>query len=186
MPRASTAQSENAEAQKAQVPGGVYAFAGYSFVETDYGIEGLDAYGTNGFHLELSRFFSPKFGVAAELSGLYGTTSSDSQGITDLSSNQYTFLVGPRLNSRSFWKFSFSSRALIGISSLELDADQSGGDEFQDGRESSFAIALGASIDLALTEQISLRLIQTNRFFTYFGDGLQSNNRYSTGIVVHF
>ena len=165
-------------------------FGGYSFIETDPGIDGLDSFGSNGVHVEVSRFFSQKFGVGLELSSHFGSTSMVAEGPHDLSSTQYSLLIGPRLNSLSFWRIRLSTRALFGFSTVDLDVEQA--DEMNsipaslEDTQTDFAIALGASIDVELSERISLRLIQSNRFFTFFGDGTQSNTRYSSGILVHF
>ena len=162
-------------------------FGGYSFIKTDPGIDGLDAVGAHGFHVEATRFFSPKFGVAAELSGHFGSDKQPLEGIEDLSSNQYSLLVGPRLKSRSFWRIQLSTRGMIGVSTIDIETD--GDDTINavgiDGTETNVAFALGVSVDLKLSEKVSIRLIQSNRFFTFFGNESQSHNRYSSGILIH-
>ena len=174
----------------AQALRSIDVFGGYSHIQVDPGIEGVESFGTNGFHVEATRFLTRKFGIAAELSGLYGSTATDLENIDEVTISQHGFLVGPRLNSLGFWRINLSTRALIGFSTLEVDAEVSSEDfpriNSVEGTETDVAIALGASIDLSLSERISLRLIQSNFFFTFFGDDSQTNNRYSTGLLVRF
>ena len=174
----------------AQTPGSIEVFGGYSYIQTDPGVEGVESFGTNGFHIEGTRFLTPKFGIAAEITGLYGSTSTDIEGVDEITVNQHGFLVGPRLNSLGFWRLSLSTRALIGFSTVNVEADISSEDFPRiasiEGIDTNLAIAFGASLDLMLSERISLRLIQSNYFFTFFRDDSQTNSRYSTGLVVHF
>ena len=174
----------------AQAPVNIDVFGGHSHIQTDPGVEGVESFGTNGFHLEVTRYLSPKFGIAAELTGLYGSTTTDIEGVGELSVNQHGFLVGPRLNSLGFWRINLSTRALIGFSTGNVEVDLSNEDfpiiDSIEGTETDLAIAFGASIDLTLSKRISLRLIQSNLFFTFFGDDSQTNSRYSTGLLVRF
>ena len=174
----------------AQAPVSMEVFGGYSYIQADPGVEGVESFGTNGFHLEGTRFLSSRFGIAAELSGHYGSTRTDDlEGVDEITLSQYGFLVGPRLNSLSFWRLNLNTRALVGFSTGNVEADLSREDfpiiDSLEGIETDLAIAFGASIDLTLSERISLRLIQSNLFFTFFGDDSQSNNRYSTGLLIH-
>ncbi len=174
----------------AQAPVRIDVFGGYSYIQADPGVEGVESFGTNGFHFEGTRFLSPKLGIAAELSGHYGSTSPDIENVDEITINQHGFLAGLRLNGLGFWKINVSTRALIGFSTLNLDADLSSENipvvVSVEGADTDVAISLGASIDLSLSERISLRLIQSNLFFTFFGDDSQTNKRYSTGLLVHF
>ena len=166
-------------------------FGGYTYMGSDLGIEGLDSFGLQGVHLEATRFFSPRLGVAAEFSAHFGSSSTELSGIDQLHVNQYSFLVGPRLMSRGFWRIQLSSRALLGITAVDIDTDSTeevmpAGAEQIARSESNFTIALGASLDLRLSERVSLRLIQSNQLFTFTGGDSFRNNRYSSGLLVRF
>ena len=166
-------------------------FGGYTYMGSDLGIEELDSFGLQGVHLEATRFFSEKLGVAAEFSAHFGSTSTELAGIDQLQVNQYSFLVGPRLMSRGFWRIQLSTRALLGITAVDIDTDPTEEEMPSDAvqiasSESNFTIALGASLDLRLSERVSLRLIQSNQLFTFTGGDSFRNNRYSSGLLVRF
>jgi len=166
-------------------------FGGYTYMGSDLGIEGLDSFGLQGVHFEATRFFSRKLGVAAEFSAHFGSTSTELTGIDQLQVNQYSFLVGPRLLSRGFWRIQLSTRALFGVTAVDIDTDlleeDLPTDEVQiESTETNFTIALGASLDLRLSERVSLRLIQSNQLFTFSGGDSNRNNRYSSGLLVRF
>ena len=164
---------------------GIELFWGYSFIKTDPGIEGLDAFGANGFHIEATRPLTRKLGIGAEVSGHFGSTSTDLEGLSQLSSSQVSVLVGPRMSGLQLWRFRLSSRAMIGLSSVTLqDDDGLQAIESLHSHQTDLAISLGASLDLQLNERLSIRLIQSNRFYTFFGDDSQKQNRYSSGIML--
>ena len=164
-------------------------FVGYTYINLDPGIEGVESLGANGLHLEATRYLTERFGIAAEISGHFGASSTDIEGIDEVSLNQYSLLLGPRFRRPLFWKIELSSRALIGVSTQNLSSTLSQENEItldRDGTETNLAIALGASLELRLNERVALRLIQSNRFYTFFGDDSQISNRYSSGILIRF
>ena len=63
----------------------IEVFGGFSNIKVDPGVEGVESFGTNGFHVEATRFLSRKLGIAAEFSGLYGSTTPDIEGVDELS-----------------------------------------------------------------------------------------------------
>lgn len=111
-------------------------------------------------------------GLAADLSGEYGTAAGVSTHIN-------TYLFGPQL--RLPGPVSPFAHVLVGI------ADQKFGSTFVlPSSRSSIAAAAGAGIDIHVAPFVSFRPIQLDYVVTRFGSGTQSQPRASAGLVLHF
>jgi hypothetical protein len=116
----------------------------------------------NGFELTGTYRFRVFLGIAADLSGHFGSalnhTSSDV--------HQYTGLVGPEVSLPS--RVSPFAHLLFG------------------GTHQTVATAVGAGIDLKLMPHLWFRPIQLDYLLTRLNNSTQNQPRLSAGLVLHF
>ena len=106
-------------------------------------------------------------GLAADLSGEYGTVAGASTHIN-------TYLFGPQV--RLPGPVSPFAHVLVGVAHESV-----GG-----ATDNAVAAAAGAGIDIHVAPFISFRPIQLDYIVTRFGSGTQSQPRASAGLVLHF
>lgn len=173
-------------------------FGGYSYLRSSG-----NSY--NGWEGQGTAFFTPNFGVTADVSGSYRNTSLDAFG-TGLSgsANQhlYNFLFGPTVAAR-FGNHSVFGHALFGAARSSLNAGVSipvvGGFSTGVNDATAFAMALGGGVDLGVSPHIAIRPAQVDYLYTRFNSvdavlgglststaGHQNSFRYSAGIVFRF
>jgi len=136
-------------------------FGGYSYLSFDTGAgfdDDIDDFFDNreGFHgIGLNGAFnlSKHFGIAADFS--YHRKTNDI-GFTDLKTNKYYFLFGPRFSARSDSVTGFA-HALVGGTRTTLTSE-----EFQGNLDSrtDFALGFGGGVDVKITDGIGLRIFQ--------------------------
>ena len=146
----------------------VQVFGGYSYTRFDSRSFGFsDSSGLNGYNFSPAFNLIRGFGVAAELSGQYGSKLN----FRDLA-------VGPQfLYPRG--KTLFFAHVLIGSarSFVRVGAGE---------RDTERAVALGGGMDLNLTSRFAVRVFQVDYLHTTLFDEKQNNLRFSTGIVYHW
>jgi outer membrane protein OmpA-like peptidoglycan-associated protein len=155
---------------------GMFDYVNYS---PGGGFNNFNSYGGSGsFTWNPSRWI----GITEELGGLNynrnvnGTSSHG--GVT-------TFLVGPRFNLRKFDYF-------IPYAEFLLGGAHAGPSMTGDASQSSFAMAAGGGVDIAITRNIVWRFAEIDYLMTNFtgtslgGNGRQDNLRLASGIVLRF
>ena len=153
-------------------------FFGYGLVRVEGGQANL-----NGWHASFASNLNDWFGVAAELSGQYGTqtlAAGASQVKTNVDFHSLGF--GPRLTYRKNERFSPFAHALFGVARGNWR-----GPAAVAGEESSFGSAIGGGIDTKLRKNLGIRIIQAEYVRTHFGETSAENNfRIATGLLFTF
>lgn len=131
----------------------------------------------NGWNLSFAGNFSSWFGVVADFGGHYGTPQFLG---TDVTTRVHSFLFGPRLSVRKHERITPFVHALFG--GAHWKATVAGVSDSDQG----FAMAFGGGIDVKLTEQVHVRIVQADYLRTNLFDEHQNNFRYSGGLVFRF
>jgi opacity protein-like surface antigen len=147
-------------------------FGGYSYFHTD---DGADLHGWNA---SVSGNLNSWFGLVADFSGHYDSTSSRSEltlpdfpefpfppvlTVFTAKTSIHTFLAGPRFSYRKTERITPFGHVLFGASrrhtESELTLDVLGRTSFSDNK-TSFAAALGGGLDVELGRNIALRVVK--------------------------
>jgi opacity protein-like surface antigen len=203
----------------------VQVFGGYSLLHLDTGgLNGttLDtalssvglgvAPNLNGWEIQIQYNVKPMFGIVADFGGNYGSLfTSPSGGFGLPSTNSYSFLFGPVVQSRA-GKLKPFAHALFGanrlndsqgpiavpVSNSSVVLGPTG-----NATDTAFSMALGGGVDYNLTSRFGLRLGQLDYLYTghnmntfantsfqvttFAGLAAHENNlRFSTGIIFRF
>ena len=163
-------------------------FAGYSFQRADV----REYYKTspiiytfrhhyenlNGWEAAVTENMNRWFGGTLELSGYYKTPQ-----FLNVSNREqmYTILYGPRFSYRKPYGTAFV-QGLLGAARTSVNVVPTG----PHANDSSFAFDMGGGLDLTLTSQAAVRLLQLDYLRTNAFSSGQNNYRLSAGIVLHF
>lgn len=170
----------------AQDPPKVEVFGGYSYFRA--GGEGEPGTNLNGWHASVAGNFNKVFGVAAEVSGHYGKEDVTVPGAPPVTVrgdfSAHTFLVGPRFSYRNNDRVTPFAHVLLG--GTRAKATGSVGSISASESDTAFTAAVGGGLDVKLTQNVALRLIQADYVLTRFANDSQSNARVSVGLVFRF
>lgn len=177
-------------------------FGGYSYFRADGGAN------LHGWNASVSGNLNSWFGLVADFSGHYDSSSSRSQlslpdfpgfpgipGSPSLSfavsseTSVHTFLAGPRFSYRKKERIAPFAHALFGASRRHAETEvifDSAGRTFFSSNNTSFAAALGGGLDIELSKNIALRVVQAEYVLTRSFGFSGNNTRVSTGIVFRF
>lgn len=192
---------------KAQETPTAEVYGGYSFLHAE---KGRDFHGWNGsVCVNLNKWF----GVVADASGHYDATSSSfvvtvpvTPGFpptpefpviafnTKTSTSIHTVMVGPRFSYRKTEKLTPFAHALFGVSRAHTRLRSVDGISetftFSD-NNTTFAMAIGAGLDVKISKLLALRVIQADYLYNQSGSGrLSSESRHNlragVGLVFRF
>ena len=163
-------------------------FAGYSFQRADV----REYYKTtpiiytfrqhyvnlNGWEAAVTENVNHWFGGTLELSGYYKTPQF--LGVSN-SERMYTILYGPRFSYRKPYGAAFV-QGLLGAAKTSVNVVPTG----PHANDYSFAMHIGGGVDLTLTNQAAVRLLQLDYLRTNALSSGQNNYQLSAGIVFHF
>ena len=178
-------------------------FGGYSFESINTGISSTNAGTTtslddrfklNGFNVSAASYFRKHFGIAGDFSAHFDNRNDTFGAIaTESKISLYNFTGGPQLKFESTSRLTPFVHALAGISRRNL-TETSGGADFFDDHNTSFAMNLGGGADYRLNSRFAWRLFQLDynpiflrsRTFnsTTFPSETLNGFRFSTGIVI--
>jgi hypothetical protein len=146
----------------------VQVFAGYSYTRFDSQSLGFSSQsGLNGYNFSPAFNLLHGFGVAAELSGQYGSTL-----------NLRDIAVGPQfLYPRG--KATLFGHVLVGDARTLVRVANTEGDTAR-------AVVLGGGVDLDISSRFALRVLQIDYMHTTLFNDKQNNLRFSTGLVYHW
>jgi hypothetical protein len=103
--------------------------------------------------------------------------------------NIHTILVGPRFSYRKKEKITPFGHALFGVSRTHIESQFSLRDSFEDSftvSDTTFAMAIGAGLDVKLSNSLALRVIQADYLYKRVGRDERNNLRAGVGIVFRF
>ena len=186
---------------------GAEVFGGYSFFRAD-GSSSIRVGGgenLNGWNASVCGNLNSWFGLAADFSGHYDSSSSTTElsppgvpGFPPLptfsttvksDTNIFTFLVGPRLSYRKNERITPFAHVLLGASRRHTDSEinSSGfGRVSFSANDTAFAAAVGGGLDVPLSKNFTLRVVQAEYVLTRSFGNNGNNARVSTGIVFRF
>jgi opacity protein-like surface antigen len=153
-------------------------FVGYSYLRTD--TTGL-GFSLNGWNGSVAGNFNRWFGLVADFSGHYISTSSELLGTSIRArANLHSFLFGPRFSYRTERVTPFA-HVLFGV--VRGRASGSFGGSISSDTDVVFGMAAGGGVDLKMNERVSIRALQFDYFLTRFAESNQHNLRFSSGFV---
>ncbi|GEM_PF-475552 len=168
----------SAQAQVDRAPG-YELFVGYSYLSLDQG-ESFDRQSLNGFNASITSNFNRYFGLVSDFGFHKGKIDAGENpvGITETDFKQFTYQFGPRVTMVRNKRSVLAVHALFGGARADTD--------FNNVNRTAFALDLGGSIDLRVTDKFSVRVAQPSLQLTRFNDESQKNFRYSAGVVFNF
>ena len=182
-------------------------FGGYSLFHADgssfFRLGGGE--NLNGWNASVCGNVNSWFGLAADFSGHYDSSSSTTElgspGVPGLpplptfsatvksDTNIFTFLVGPRFSYRKNERITPFAHVLFGASRRHADSEinsSSFGRMSFSANDTAFAAAVGGGLDVPLSKKLALRVVQAEYVLTRSFGNNANNARVSTGIVFRF
>ena len=160
-------------------------FGGYSYFRSNP----ADGYSMNmnGWTASVTGYVNKWFGITGEAGGYYKKEGL-SIGSTTLfgeSNHVYTFMGGPTIASHSSKTFTPFAHALFGIASKK-GSPEILGLSFSTGSDNGFAMAVGGGVDINMSKNVAIRVIQADYIMDRVGGIRNDNARVSAGIVFRF
>lgn len=162
----------------------VELFGGYSYFRNEGGS------GIHGWNGSITTNLNKWFGLVADVSGHYDSQSfrftdvRGNVGVFDGETNRHTILIGPRFSYRNRSRVVPFAHALVGVTRLHEETTNLATDfsTVFKGNNSGFAVVAGGGLDVEMSRNLALRLIQADYFVTRVS-GTQHNARISIGLV---
>jgi opacity protein-like surface antigen len=160
-------------------------FAGYSYLQANPGVKGVDSFHLHGGSASAAYNFNSWLSGVADFGG-YNNGNILGTGASGTIS---TYLFGPRVSYRRlrhFHKVTPFGQVLFGVAHANSSAF--GTTSSQNG----FAMTAGGGVDYKLFDHFAIRPVQAEYLLTRFGVGTvagtqtQNNLRLSTGFVFRF
>ncbi|MFY9607050.1 MAG: outer membrane beta-barrel protein [Blastocatellia bacterium] len=174
-------------------------FGGYSFFRAEGGTN------LNGWNASVNGNLNSWFGLVADFSGHYDSSSSRSElslpgfpgfpglppvlTVFDAETSIHNFLAGPRFSYRKNQRITPFAHVLLGASRRHIESEVTVGvlgRTFLSGNNTAFAAALGGGLDVELSKNIALRVVQADYVLTRSFGSNGNNARVSAGIVFRF
>ena len=156
-------------------------FAGYSYVQTNPGVRGVDSFHLHGASASIA------YNYRSWLSGVadFGGYNNGNILNTGTSGTFSTYLFGPRVSYRHLRRITPFGQVLFGVAHANSSAFGTGSSQ------SAFAMTAGGGVDYKLFDHFAIRPVQAEYLMTRFGVGTtgtqtQNNVRLSTGFVFRF
>ena len=163
-------------------------YGGFAYSHFNAGPNLLQGANLGGFDIQAARFLKPRWAVAGNVRGYYGTSGvvPNPYNITGPFVSEYMFLAGPEYRALSNEHGSVMLHALVGGAYGRFESDLSGVPPAALGlfsNQFAFGSAFGGSIDLNRSPRLVFR-ISPDATFTDFGSaGLKDQFAISVGIV---
>jgi opacity protein-like surface antigen len=156
-------------------------FAGYSYVQANPGVTGVDSFHLHGGSASAAYNITNWLGGVADFGGY---TNGNILG-TGNSGTFSTYLFGPRVSYRHYSRITPFGQVLFGAA--HANANALGTADSQN----AFAMTAGGGVDYKVFDHFAVRAFQAEYLLTRFGVGTtgtqnQNNVRISTGLVFRF
>jgi opacity protein-like surface antigen len=168
---------------RAQETPKVDIFVGYSFLQANPGVRGVDSFHLHGGNGSIAYNAKPWVSVVADFGGY-------NQGFVPSSRNSgtlATYLFGPRVSYRHFGRFTPFGQVLIGAAHANRFVFSTAG------TQNAYAMTAGGGVDFQLFNHFAIRAFQSEYLLTRFAVGTlikrnqtENNLRVSTGFVFRF
>jgi hypothetical protein len=168
-------------------------YGGFAYSHFDAGPQTVQGANLGGFDIQAARFFTPRWAVAANGRGYYGTSGAEPNpyGIKGPFVSEHMFLAGPEYRGPSNQHISMLFHALVGGAYGNFSSalqDQQGNPVpasavgfFNNGF--TFASALGGSIDLNRSPRLVFRISPDATLTNFGGNNIKEQFALSVGIV---
>jgi opacity protein-like surface antigen len=156
-------------------------FAGYSYLQANPGVAGVDSFHLHGGEASIAYNHNSWLGGVADFAGY---NNGNILG-TGRSGTLSTYLFGPRVSYRHFRRVTPFGQVLFGAAHGNSSAFGTANSQ------SAFAMAAGGGVDYKLFDHFSIRPVQADYLMTRFREGTlgtrtENNVRLSTGFVFRF
>jgi opacity protein-like surface antigen len=156
-------------------------FAGYSYLQANPGVAGVDSFHLHGGSASVAYNYNHWLSAVADFGGY---NNGNILG-TGASGTLSTYLFGPRVSYRHFRRITPFGQVLFGVGHAGSNAFGTAGSQ------NAFAMTAGGGVDYKVLDHFSIRPIQAEYLMTRFGVGTtgtqtQNNLRLSTGFVFRF
>ncbi|HYA62909.1 MAG TPA: outer membrane beta-barrel protein [Candidatus Sulfotelmatobacter sp.] len=156
-------------------------FAGYSYLQANPGVSGVDSFHLNGGSASIA------YNVNSWLSGVadFGGYTNGNVLNSGASGTLSTYLFGPRVSYRHFGRITPFGQVLFGVAHANANAFETSG------TQNGFAMTVGGGVDYQVSHHLAIRPVQADYLLTRFNVGTfsaqsQNNVRISTGFVLRF
>jgi opacity protein-like surface antigen len=156
-------------------------FAGYSYLQANPGVSGVDSFHLNGGTASAAYNFKNCLSGVADFGGYTNGNVLGSGASGTLS----TYLFGPRVSYHRFGRITPFGQVLFGAAHANSSVFGTANSE------NSFAMSVGGGVDYRLYHHLAIRPFQVDYLMTRLGvrtmgTQTQNNLRVSTGIVFRF
>lgn len=156
-------------------------FAGYSYLQANPGVSGVDSFHLHGGSASIA------YNYRTWLSGVadFGGYNNGSVLGTGAGGTLSTYLFGPRVSYRRLRRITPFGQVLFGVAHTNASGFGTASSQ------NAFAMTAGGGVDYKLFDHFSLRPAQAEYLLSRFGVGTtgtqtQNNARLSTGFVFRF
>jgi hypothetical protein len=163
-------------------------YGGFAYSHFNAGPNLLQGANLGGFDIQAARFLRPKWAVAGNVRGYYGTSGvvPNPYGIRGPFVAEYMFLAGPEYRGPSNEHGSITLHALVGGAYGIFEKDLSGVPPNALGlfnNQFAFGSAFGGSIDLNRSPRLVFRISPDATFTDFGGAGLKDQFAISVGLL---
>jgi hypothetical protein len=156
-------------------------FAGYSYLQANPGLSGVDSFHLHGGSASLAYNYSSWLGGVADFGGYHNGNVLGTGSSGTLS----TYLFGPRVSYRHLRKLTPFGQVLFGAAHANAKSFATASSQ------NALAMSVGGGVDYKLFDHFSIRPVQADYLMTRFGvrtagTETQNNLRLSTGFVFRF
>jgi hypothetical protein len=163
-------------------------YGGVAYTHFNAGPTLLQGANLGGFDIQGARFFTPRWAVAANVRGAYGTSGviPNPYNIKGPFVSQHMFLVGPEFRGPSNEHASMTFHALVGGAYGDFQKDIGSippGTLGLFSNQFAFGSAFGGSIDLNRSPRLAFRISPDATFTNYGSAGLKDQFALSVGLI---
>lgn len=159
----------------------VDVFAGYSYVQANPGVTGVDSFHLHGGNASVGYNITRWLGGVADFGGYTNGNILN----THTSGTFSTYLFGPRGSYRHYSRITPFGQVLFGAAHANAAAFGTAN------TQNAFAMTVGGGVDYKLLDHFAIRPFQAEYLMTRFQEGTlgtrtQNNLRVSTGFLFRF
>jgi opacity protein-like surface antigen len=159
----------------------VDVFAGYSYVQANPGVTGVDSFHLHGGSASLAYHITGWLGGVGDFGGYTNGNILN----THTSGTFSTYLFGPRVSYRHYARITPFGQVLFGAAHANAAAFGTAS------TQNAFAMTVGGGVDYKLLDHFAIRPLQAEYLMTRFGEGTlgtrtQNNLRVATGFLFRF
>lgn len=159
----------------------VDVFAGYSYVQANPGVTGVDSFHLHGGNASVAYNITNWLGGVADFGGY-----TNGNILTRHTSGTFsTYLFGPRVSYRHYSRITPFGQVLFGVAHSNAAAFNTAN------TQNAFTMTAGGGVDYKLFNHFAIRPFQAEYLMTRFAEGTlgtrtQNNLRVSTGFLFRF